>query len=63
MANTEKAVIKNADMKIEGYGPDHCPHCGVHVGHSYWTHRALVHSALNPQIPWGEGKSKKKKKR
>jgi len=63
MAESAKAVIKNADIKIKNHGPDHCPHCDVYVGHSYWTHRALIHSELNPKPPRAEGKPKKKKNR
>lgn len=55
-------LIPNADIKIVGHGPSICPHCDVHVGHSYWVHRALQHPALNPPPPRAEGKSKKKKK-
>ena len=57
-----KGDIPNADIKIVGHGPTECPHCGKYVGQSYWTHRALSHSQLNPPPPRAEGKTKKKKK-
>ena len=63
MAQSEEVTTKNADIKIEGYGPDRCPHCEVYVGHSYWTHQALNHFELNPKQPIAEGKPKKKKNR
>jgi hypothetical protein len=58
-----KMTTKNADIKIAGYGPDQCPHCGVPTGQSYWTHRALLHSELNPKLPEPEEKKPKKKRR
>lgn len=61
--DSARDLIPNADIKIVGYGPEVCPHCDVYVGHSYWTHRALIHSALNPSPPRTEGKTKKKAKK
>lgn len=55
-------LIPNADIKIVGHGPKECPHCGEYVSQSYWTHRALRHSALNPPPPRTASKGKKKKK-